>query len=314
MNLPPLAIVGPTAVGKSELALTLAQRTGAEIVSIDSMQVYRGMDIGTAKPTRAERESVPHHLIDLLEPSEDCSVAWFQDRAQDVRADLDRREVPALLVGGTGLYHRAIVDGLDIPGRWPEIRRRLELDPDTAGLYAQLEGLDPVAATRMDPANRRRIIRALEVCLGSGVRFSDHGPGLTDYPPTPVCLVGLACERDRIGELVDARLRLQVEAGFLEEVERLDRALRDAGRSWSTTASQALGYRELLGYLRGGCSLADALEATRLRTRRFAIRQLRWFRRDPRIVWFDRDDPQLADLVESEWRKLAGHLERGSLG
>jgi tRNA dimethylallyltransferase len=286
----PLALVGPTASGKSQVGLALARHLGpgTEIVSVDSMQVYRGMDIGTAKPTAAERAEVPHHLIDLVDPAEEYTVACF---ARDAAAILDRPNPDRrlLLVGGTGLYLRAALGDLDVPGQFPNVRRKLESDPDTGGLHRRLRQLDPVAAGRMEPTNRRRIVRALEVTIGSGRPFSDFGPGLTAYPETPVRLFGLRLPRDVLDERIEQRYAAQMEAGFLDEVERL--AERPGG--WSRTASQALGYRELLDHLGGQCTLDEALARAVTRTRQFARRQERWFRRDPRIVWIDvpRDPP-----------------------
>lgn len=283
----PLVIVGPTASGKSALALALARRLiesrecPVEIVAVDSMQVYRGMDIGTATPTPAEQAEVPHHLIDLVEPTEEFSVADLQRQARAaVTAIRDRGGAP-VLVGGTGLYVRAVVDDLDIPGRWPEVRRQLEADPDTAGLHRRLAELDPAAAARMAPSNRRRVVRALEVTLGGGRPFSSYGPGLDRYPPTPFVQVGLHRERPDLDARIAARYRNQLEAGFLDEVRAL------AGRELSRTAAQALGYRELLAHLRGELTLEAAVEAAVTRTRRFARRQQRWFQRDPRIHWLD---------------------------
>ncbi|MEQ1788050.1 MAG: tRNA (adenosine(37)-N6)-dimethylallyltransferase MiaA, partial [Acidimicrobiales bacterium] len=185
-------LVGATATGKSALALELARRDPRwELVSVDSMQVYRGMDIGTAKPTPAERAEVPHHLLDRLDPWEDGTVAWFQREALAAIADIEARGQRALLVGGTALYVQAVVDELDIPGRYPEVRAQLEADPDTDALHARLRGLDPVAAARMEPGNRRRVVRALEVTVGSGRPFSSYGPGLDAHPPTPFTLVGV---------------------------------------------------------------------------------------------------------------------------
>jgi tRNA dimethylallyltransferase len=293
-----LAIVGPTASGKSRLALDLAERVeGVEIVSVDSMQVYRGMDIGTAKPTGAERAAVRHHLIDLLDPHEECSVAWFRDRAADVLADLDTRGVPSVLVGGTGLYHRVVVDGLDVPGQWPDVRAALESEPDTVALHRRLADLDPLAASRMDPSNRRRVVRALEVTLGAGRPFSSFGPGLDAYPPANVVLVGLS-ERAVLAERIERRFRRQLDDGFLDEVRRLD--ARPEG--WSRTAAQALGYRELLPHARGLADLDACVADAIAHTRRFAVRQERWFRRDPRIEWFDADRPDLVDAVATRWR------------
>jgi tRNA dimethylallyltransferase len=179
-------LVGATATGKSALALALARADPAwEILSVDSMQVYRGMDIGTAKPTPAEQAEVPHHLIDVLDPWEDATVAWYQTQARAVLADLEARGKRGLLVGGTGLYVQAVVDDLDIPGQHPEVRAALEAEPDTAALHARLRALDPVAAARMEPGNRRRVVRALEVTLGSGRPFSSFGPGVHATPARP---------------------------------------------------------------------------------------------------------------------------------
>ena len=190
-----LAIVGATASGKSALALALARHLGdAEIVSLDSMQVYRGMDIGTAKPTPAERAEVPHHLIDVADPWDDFTVADFQALFHQALAGIEARGHRALLVGGTGLYLRAVVDDLEIPGRYPEVRATVESEPDTVALHRRLDELDPVAAGRMEPTNRRRVVRALEVTLGSGQPFSSFGPGLETYPESRFRLVGIAPE------------------------------------------------------------------------------------------------------------------------
>ena len=179
-----VALVGTTAVGKSALALAVARREpDVEIVSVDSMQVYRGMDIGTAKPTVAERAEVPHHLIDVADPWDDFTLAWFARTARDAVADIEARGRRALLVGGTGLYLRAVIDDLDIPGRYPEAREALEQDPDTLGLHRRLADLDPVAAGRMEPTNRRRVVRALEVTVGSGRPFSSFGPRQISHRP-----------------------------------------------------------------------------------------------------------------------------------
>jgi tRNA dimethylallyltransferase len=305
-----LAIVGPTASGKSSLALALAERfEGLELISVDSMQVYRGMDIGTAKPTPAERAAVSHHLLDLLDPHEECSVGWFRDRAAEVLGDIDRRGVPSAFVGGTGLYLRAVVEGLDLPGRWPDVAAELDDEPDTAALHERLRRLDPLAATRMEPTNRRRVVRALEVTIGSGRPFSSFGPGLEEYPPIDVCLVGLAVDRDDLGARIAGRFRQQLDAGFVDEVRRLD--ARPEG--WSRTAVQALGYRELLDHVRHGVPLARCVDDAVVHTRRFAVRQDRWFRRDPRIRWFDADRTDLTDAVARHWSESAGWIRTPSL-
>jgi tRNA dimethylallyltransferase len=282
------ALVGATASGKSALALALARRDPTwELVSVDSMQVYRGMDIGTAKPSPEERAEVPHHLLDLLDPWEDGTVAWFQREARVVLADIERRGRRALLVGGTGLYVQAVVDDLDIPGRFPEVRADLEADPDTAALHERLRGLDPAAAARMEPGNRRRIVRALEVTVGSGRPFSTFGPGVNAHPPTPFRLVGLARPPEDLARRIEARYADQMARGFLDEVA----ALRAHPRGISRTSAQALGYKELLAHLAGEASLDEALDLAVRRTRRFARRQRAWFGRDPRITWLDAAAP-----------------------
>ena len=215
-------IVGPTASGKSETAMGVARLIGgAEIVALDSMQVYRGMDIGTATPTAAEQAEVPHHLIDLVEVSEEFAVAEFQASALAVIGDIRSRGAVPVLVGGTGLYVRAVIDDLNMPGRYPEARRELEAEPDTVALHRRLADLDPVAAARMAPSNRRRIVRALEVTLGSGRPFSSYGPGLDHYPSTPFVQVGLRWDRDRLDARIAARYRRQMDDGFLDEVRSL---------------------------------------------------------------------------------------------
>jgi tRNA dimethylallyltransferase len=295
--LAPLAVVGATASGKSALALALARHDpAAEIVSVDSMQVYRGMDVGTAKPTPDERAEVPHHLIDVADPWEDYTVARFAAAARAALADIEARGRRAVLVGGTGLYLRAIVDDLAVPGQFPEVRDALEADPDTAGLHRRLAELDPTAAGRMEPTNRRRIVRALEVTLGSGRPFSSYGPGLHVYPTTRFRLVGVALPHEVVSRRIDERYRRQMADGFLDETRRL---LADP-HGLSRTARQALGYAELIDHLGGGLPLAEAVELAMRRTRRFARRQESWFRRDPRIQWLEAaDDPAavLPDLV-----------------
>ena len=295
-----LALVGATASGKSALALELARRhPEIELVSVDSMQVYRGMDIGTAKPTAAERAEVPHHLLDIADPSEEFTVSRFQAAFAEALAGIEGRGHRALLVGGTGLYLRAVVDGLDIPGRHPAVRAELEAEPDTVALHRRLVALDPVAASRIEPTNRRRVVRALEVTIGSGRPFSSYGPGLTTHPPTPFALLGVWLPPLVTAARIEARFRAQMADGFLDEVRRLAGAADPIG----PTAAQALGYRELLAHLRDQVSLDDALDLAVRRTRRFARRQRVWFRRDPRITWVGAADdpmvafPALADLV-----------------
>jgi tRNA dimethylallyltransferase len=300
LNARHLAIVGPTASGKSALALAFARRYGdVEIVSVDSMQVYRGMDIGTAKPTAAEQAEVSHHLIDLVEPDDEYTVSRFQADCTAVVAEIEQRGHRALLVGGTGLYLRSVTDQLEIPGQFPEVRSKLDDEEDTSVLYGRLGELDPLAASRIEPANRRRILRALEVTVGSGRPFSSFGPGLEQYPPAPFAMVGLEIDIQLLRDRIAARYDQQLEAGFLAEVE----ALRALPRGVSRTARQALGYRELFDHLENGTPLDEAVNTAITRTNQFARRQLRWFRRDPRIRWIPStgsvDENALAVLVDS---------------
>ncbi len=290
-----VAVVGPTASGKSSVAMAAAGRVpGVELVSVDSMQVYRGMDIGTAKPTADEQRRVPHHLVDLVDASEDFTVADFQRAYRSVLTEIDRGGHGAILVGGTGLYHRAAIDDLDLPGEWPDIRTRLAAEVASAGapaLHARLAEIDPVAASRMEPTNDRRIVRALEVCEGSGRPFSSFGPGLNSYPPTGIVQIGLRWDRVLLAARIEQRVHRMVADGLLDEVAAL------ADRGMSRTARQALGYKELLAHLDGVCSLDEAVEQTIVRTRQFAVRQLRWFRRDPRVRWVDIEHDPVAEVL-----------------
>ena len=288
-------IVGATASGKSAIALEVARRRpGVELVSMDSMALYRGMDIGTAAPTAADRAEVPHHLLDLVDPTEDFTVSDFQVAAREALVGMADRGSRAVLVGGTGLHVRAVVDDLEIPGRYDEVRAALEADDDTSGLYARLVALDPVAAGRMEATNRRRVIRALEVTLGSGRPFSSFGPGLEAYPATPFTQVGLRVDRDVMDRRIAERYQRQLDDGFLDEVRALEGLVGGLSRS----AAQALGYKELLAHLRGDRTLEDAVSDAVVATQRFARRQERWFRRDPRIEWFDVADDPLEALNE----------------
>jgi tRNA dimethylallyltransferase len=289
-----LALVGTTASGKSALAMALARRHPTiELVSVDSMQVYRGMDVGTAKPTPEEQAEVRHHLLDLADPWEEFTVTRFQQAFRRAIADIDGRGRRAVLVGGTGLYLRAAVDDLTIPGRFPAVRDELEAEPDTAALHARLQELDPAAAAKMEPTNRRRIVRALEVTLGSGAPFSSYGPGLDAYPPSRFRLVGVELPSEVVADRIAARYQAQLAAGFVEEVRRLAADPRGLSR----TARQALGYRELLAHVEEGVPLDEAVDLAVRRTRKFARRQRAWFRRDPRIEWLRGSDPEV--VVES---------------
>lgn len=303
-----LALVGSTASGKSALALSVAEALGdVEIVSVDSMQLYRGMDIGTAKPTAADRARVPHHMIDVVAPTEAWSVARFQEAARGAVADIEARGMRALLVGGTGLYVQAVVDDLRFPGEDPELRARLEAETSEPGgiarAYAELRRRDPIAAARIDEHNQRRIVRALEVLEVTGRPFSESGPGIDRHGPTrfPVSMVGVWLPRSVVNRRIQARVEAMRADGFVAEVRTLLR--RDA--PLSRTARQAIGYRDV----------ADALEVTGTvgdevfgrivrRTRSFARRQRMWFRRDPRITWFatGRNPDLLEPALLAAWK------------
>lgn len=283
-----VALVGPTAAGKSAVALALAEGVPTvELISADSMCVYRGMDVGTAKPDAEERRRGRYHLVDVADPSEEWSVARHVAEARRVVAELEAVGHRAVFVGGTGLYVRALADGLAIPPAFPELASALrtllsggERSPEE--LYGWLERLDPAAARRIDPRNTRRLVRALEVCLGSGRPFSSFGPGLDVYVSAhQVQLVGLDPGVEAVDDAIAARWRAQLEAGLLDEVRRL--VCRS--RPLSATARRALGYRQLLAHLAGDVSLEEASRQALVAIRRFARRQRSWFRRDPRVRW-----------------------------
>ena len=281
----PIAIVGPTAAGKSALAMEIARIDDSiELLSVDSMQVYRGMDIGTAKPTISEQQEVRHHLIDMVEPKDSFTFVEYQNEYKKLLIELKSREAQPLLVGGTGLYLRAAIDGLTPPPQFPEVMAQIETEIDTELLHRRLVELDPAAAAKMDSKNRRRIARALEVTLGSGKPFSSFGPGLDKYEEAPYELIGIEIDRSLLDLRIVERYEMQMDMGFLDEVRRL------SDGEMSVTASQALGYKELLAYLRKETSLEEALATAIQRTKRFARRQQRWFRRDPRIHWIEFSD------------------------
>lgn len=277
-----VAIVGPTAAGKSQVARRLAQRWDAEIVAVDAFTIYHGMDIGTATPTPAELAAVPHHLVNELEPEQECSAQWFQARARAAIAQVHARGRTAVLVGGSGLYFRAVVDPLEFPPTDPAVRRELHArHPDAASAYAALNEVDPDAAAHMDPANNRRALRALEVFELTGRAFSDWRRCWDSYNSVypRLRVIGLDVSRDALGRRIETRVDAMLAAGFADEVA----ALRD--RAVSRTAAAAIGYAELAAYLDGEMTLDDARERTIVRTRRYAARQQRWFARDPRVRW-----------------------------
>jgi tRNA dimethylallyltransferase len=278
-----VAVVGPTATGKSALGLALAHALGGEVINADSMQLYRGMDIGTAKVTADEREGVPHHLLDVWDVTQTASVADYQQLGRACIDELLAREVTPILVGGSGLYLRAVLDRIEFPGTDPTVRAQLEADLDAAGapaLHVRLAAVDPAAASAIAPENGRKIVRALEVIAVTGRPFTAALPAYDD-PYYDAVQVGLDLPTAALDLRIGKRVEHMVASGFLEEVRSLDaRGLREG-----VTASRALGYAQLLGVLDGFVTLDDAVAATAQATRRFVRRQRSWFRRDPRIHW-----------------------------
>jgi len=292
---PVIAVVGPTAAGKSDLALGLAHALGGEVVNADSMQLYAGMDIGTAKLAPAQRRGVPHHLLDIWDVTLTASVAEYQRLARAAIEDIQRRGLVPVLAGGSGLYVRAALDPLEFPGTDPELRARLEAELARSGpapLYARLTSADPVAAAAILPSNGRRIVRALEVIEVSGQPFSATMPRYESV--YPAVQIGLAVDRAELDTRIAGRTARMFAAGLVEEVRALERAGLREGR----TASRALGYAQVLRFLAGECPEEEALEQTVLATRRFVRRQESWFRRDPRVTWLPAGAADTGDLLE----------------
>lgn len=288
---PVVAVVGPTAAGKSELSLALAHALGGEVVNADSMQLYEGMDIGTAKLTPAERRGVPHHLLDIWPVSSAASVSEYQALARKAIDDIRSRDRTAILVGGSGLYVRAAIDNLRFPGTDAELRARLEEELAVAGpaaLHARLASLDPTAAAAILPGNGRRIVRALEVIELSGQPFSATLP---DYQSVyPVVQLGVEVPRPELDQRIVSRVSRMWDQGLVDEVRRLELV----GLRASRTASRALGYAQVLRFLDGEWTEAEAAAQTVQATRRFVRRQESWFRRDPRVAWI----PAGAELTQ----------------
>lgn len=290
--LPIVAVIGPTASGKSDLGIELALRRNGEVVNLDASQIYRGMDIGTAKLSMTERRAVPHHLLDILDITETASVAEFQRRALAVIDDIRARERLPICVGGSGLYVRAVLERLDFPGTDADVRGRLEAELAALGadaLYARLVERDPVAAANILPGNTRRVVRALEVLELTGKPFVSVLPAHVQRVPD--VRIGLEVPKDVLQERIRTRVQRMWDAGLVDEVRALEaRGLRDG-----FTASKALGYQQVLAFLAGECSEQEAFEATVLGTVKFARRQMQWFRRDPHVHWLPFD---ATDLVE----------------
>jgi len=297
---PLIAILGPTAVGKTALALELAREFRGEIVSADSRQVYCGMDIGTAKPTVAEQRAAPHHLLDVVNPDEAFTLAQYQHLAYTAIAEIHARGNVPLLVGGTGLYVRAVLEGLSIPRVEPNRARRAELERTDAGmLYARLRQLDAIAASRIDPRNKRRVIRAIEVCESAGKPISALQTRAA--PNYRVLRIGLTLPREELYRRINARVDQMIANGLVDEV----RALLARGYSKDTPALSGLGYRQIAAYLRGEASLEEAVRWLKRDTRRFVHHQYSWFRLDdPRIQWFDVATTRYAEIRDAVARFL----------
>ncbi len=288
MNRVAVALVGATASGKSSLAHAIAREyPDVAVLAVDAMTVYRDLDIGTAKPTADQRREVPYYLLDLVEPEEEFTVARFQRAAREATSTIWSQGRRAIFAGGTGLYQRAVLDDYQIPGRYPDVRRELEARWAAGeALHEELVREDPLAASRMEPTNERRVVRALEVTIGSGRPFSSFGPGLAQYGRIRIVQVGLRVPMDELDRRIEARFRRWMDEGLLDEVRRL--AKRPAGLS--RTARQAVGYRELLAHVEDGVDLEQCVRDAITHSRRLARRQRSWFERDPRVEWFDSPD------------------------
>jgi tRNA dimethylallyltransferase len=302
---PYLALVGPTAAGKTEAAIEVAERLDAEIVSVDSMLVYRGMDVGTAKPTPEQLARVPHHLLDAVDPSEPFSVARYQELCRDAVDGIRARGCRVLLSGGTVLYLRAIVDELAFPATDPSVRAALEAEAERVGpieMYERLARSDPVAAGKIEPANVRRTIRALEVARVTGRPFSSFAEAWERFEPGRLRAAGIRIDAESLARRIEARVAGMLADGLLEEV----RGLVAAGFGSWLTASQAIGYAEFARHLAGELSLEEAVAGTVRRTKALARRQMAFLRRDPRVRWFEAGAEGAAPLVGEIVRYLRG--------
>lgn len=300
-----VAVVGPTATGKSDLGIALALALGGEVVNTDAMQLYRGMDIGTAKVPVDERQGVPHHLLDVLEPSQDASVADYQRWARATLDELAGRRRRAVAVGGSGLYVRALLDHLEFPGTDPALRAALEARGETEGsraLHDELRRLDPSAADAIGPRNARRIVRALEVIGVTGRPYSAALPDHVDEVPS--VRIGLDCDRPTLDARVAARVRRMWDEGLVDEVDRL------VSGGLGRTAARAVGYAQVIAMRAGSLTEQEAFESTVAATRRLARKQMGWFGRDPRVHWLDAQAPDLVDQALD----VVARADAGTLG
>lgn len=299
-----VAIVGPTAAGKTGLSLDLAERLGGEVVNTDAMQVYRGMDVGTAKLPPDQRRGIPHHLLDLLSVREPATVAQFQEWARAAVAELRARRTTPVLVGGSALYTRAILDRFEFPGTDEAVRARWEAELAEVGpeaLHARLAVVDPEAAARIEPDNARRTVRALEVVELTGRPFSASLPQL-EYADPATVQVGVDIDRTVLDERIALRVAQMYDDGLVAEVERL----LDEGLAEGRTAGRAIGYQQVVAHLAGELTLDEARERTVIATRQFARRQLAWWRKDPRIVWVPYDAPDRVERAVAAVAEVVG--------
>ena len=293
-----VVICGATATGKSDLAVLLAEKINAEIINADSMQLYRGMDIGTAKIGIDQRQGIAHHMMDLLDVTEDANVAWYQEKARSVISEIHGRGKDAIIVGGTGLYIKAILDELNFPATDPVVRAELELELATKGiapLFERLEKLDPAAALAIDKANSRRVIRALEVIKITGKPFTANLPREESSRYPNAKQFGLVMDRDSLSERISLRVDQMWEKGLVQEAEKL----LAAGIMQGTTAQRALGYAQVIAQIEGKVSQEEAQEETKRATRQYARRQETWFSRDERITWISPTQNALERILES---------------
>ncbi|CAN2240427.1 tRNA (adenosine(37)-N6)-dimethylallyltransferase MiaA [Candidatus Planktophila dulcis] len=292
-----IVICGATATGKSDIAIEVAQELGAEIINADSMQLYRGMDIGTAKLTVEERKGIPHHLLDVLDVSEDSTVAWYQEQARAAITEIHGRGKDAVIVGGTGLYIKAILDDLNFPDTDPEVRAKLEAELaefGAAALFTRLEELDPAAALAIDRANTRRVIRALEVIEITGMPFTANLPREDSSRYPDALQFGLVMDREHLRERIDQRVDRMWDAGFVDEVDRLI----SQGIGNGSTAQRALGYAQIIAMRSGTMTEEEAKEDTKRASRQYARRQETWFSRDARIQWVAQHQPRLETILQ----------------
>ena len=297
MNLPLIIICGPTATGKSDLALAVAEKFDGEVINADSMQLYKGMDIGTAKLTIDERKGIPHHVLDILSVNQDASVAAYQELARSAIEDIQGRNKAAIVVGGTGLYIKSIIDEMNFPETDPELRAKLESEAELLGaaeLYSRLRLLDPEAAAAIEPANTRRIIRALEVIEVTGKPYSANLPSDTSLRFPDALHIGLTMERTSLAPRIEARVHRMFDQGLIAEVERL----MGEGLLEGTTAQRAIGYAQVISLINGQISKEEAIAETIVATRQYVRRQETWFKRDQRIQWIGEGEPRLPFIEE----------------